>query len=244
VSGADPVFEAANAASIRRLGDNASLRAMSADWIARASRDRYSYHFTWLGLPVIQFPADLVAMQEIIWRVRPTLIIETGVARGGSLVFYASLLAMLGDGGRVIGVDVDIRPANRRAIEAHPLAGRIELVQGDSTAGAVVQRVQRHVRKDDVVLVALDSNHAHAHVLAELGAYAPLVTSGSYLVVFDTIIEELPAGYFADRPWDKGSNPSTAIAAFLAECDDFQIDEHYASKLLISAASGGYLRRR
>lgn len=194
-----------------------------------------------MGRPIIQYPQDMVAMQEIIWQVRPDLIIETGVAHGGSLVFYASLLELMGKG-QVVGIDVEIRQHNREAIENHPMAHRISLVEGSSVSPSVVARVGDIARGKQRVLVALDSNHSHAHVLEELRVYAPLVNRDSYLVVFDTIIEDFPAGSFPDRPWDRGSNPKTAVEEFLRENDRFIVDDDMDSKLLISATRGGYLK--
>ena len=238
----DEAFERAKQESIRRLGGDARLRAMSLEWLTEVSKARYSYNFTWTGLPIIQFPQDIVAMQEIIWKVQPEMIVETGIARGGSLVFYASQLELLGGDRRVIGVDVDIRKPNREAIEAHPLARRITMIEGSSVDTAVVDQVKALVRGRRPVLVVLDSMHTHAHVLRELELYAPLVMSGSYLVVFDTIIDDLPDGFFADRPWGPGDNPQTAVREFLKTSDRFVVDEETVSKLLVTAAPGGYLR--
>lgn len=238
----DEAFERAKQESIRRLGGDARLRARSLEWLIEVSKARYSYNFTWMGLPIIQFPQDIVAMQEIIWKVQPERIVETGIARGGSLVFYASQLELLGGDRRVIGVDVDIRKPNREAIEAHPLARRITMIEGSSVDTAVVDQVKALVRGRWPVLVVLDSMHTHAHVLRELELYAPLVTSGSYLVVFDTIIDDLPDGFFADRPWGPGDNPRTAVREFLKSTDRFVVDEEYDAKLLISVARGGYLK--
>jgi cephalosporin hydroxylase len=195
-----------------------------------------------MGRPIIQFPQDIIAMQEIIWSLKPDLIIETGVARGGSCVFYASMLQLLGGEGRVIAIDIDIRPDNRKAIETHPMASRIDLLEGSSVSPEIVTRVREAARRARTVLVALDSNHTHAHVRDELLAYAPLVTKGSYLVVFDTVIEHMPATFFPDRPWSVGDNPHTAVQEFLATTDRFVIDTTIDHKLQISVAPGGYLR--
>ena len=235
-------FELEKLENIRKLGQSDDLRALSMKWIADVSRHKYSYHFTWLGRPVIQFPQDLVAMQEIIWRVRPSLIIETGVARGGSLVFYASLLELVGGDRRVVGIDIDVREHNRLEIEKHPLAQRIDLVEGSSVEPRVIETVNEMARDRRPILVVLDSNHTSDHVLKELEAYSPLVTRDSYLVVFDTVIEEMPEGFFPDRPWGKGDNPKTAVQEFLRGTDRFVVDEEYDAKLLITVAPGGYLR--
>ncbi|MBC5805061.1 MAG: cephalosporin hydroxylase [Candidatus Eremiobacter antarcticus] len=207
----------------------------------KSCEQKYSYNFTWLGRPVIQYPQDLIALQEIIWRIRPDLIVETGVAHGGSLVFYASMLELLG-AGRVLGIDIDIRPHNREAIEAHPLARRIDLLEGSSVDSSLGRTVFERASAYKRIMVVLDSYHTHDHVLRELELYAPLVKTGSYLVVFDTVIEVMPASAFPDRPWGPGNNPHTAVQAFLQHNDRFQIDAELDRKLLISAAPGGYLR--
>ena len=218
----------------------------------------YSYNFNWLGRPIIQYPQDIVAMQELVWTTRPDLIIETGIAHGGSLVLSASLLAMLdytdaiGSGQpldprspkrRVLGVDIDIREHNRTAILKHPLSGLIDMLQGSSTDPQIVAQVAKVAAGFERVMVCLDSNHTHDHVLAELEAYANLVTPQCYCVVFDTVIEDLPPGIYADRPWDVGNNPKTAVKDFLGRNRHFSVDEDIDSKLLITVAPGGYLRR-
>jgi cephalosporin hydroxylase len=227
--------------NIQALGNASELRRLSLEWIEQVSRHKYSYNFTWLGRPIIQFPQDVLAMQELIWRVRPRAIIETGIARGGSLIFYASMLELLGEEGRVLGIDIDIRGHNRRAVLAHPLAPRITMLDGSSVDESVIARVRDFARTAPV-LVVLDSNHTHAHVLRELELYSPLVTKGSYLVVFDTIIEDLPDDFFPDRPWGKGNNPKTAVREFLTTNDRFVIDKEMENKLLITVAPEGYLK--
>ena len=214
---------------------------LSRIWLREAGRFKYSYNFSWMGRPVIQFPQDLVAMQEIIWRVRPRLIVETGIAHGGSLIFYASMLELLGGDGLVLGVDIDIREHNRREIEAHPMFKRIRMLEGSSIDPQIVAEVHRLAGDRQPVIVTLDSNHTHDHVLAELEAYAGLVHKGSYLVVFDTVIEDLPAGSFPDRPWDKGNNAKTAVHEFLRRTPRFTIDRQTEDKLQITVAPDGYL---
>jgi cephalosporin hydroxylase len=246
------------AAEIAAQGADAALLALSANWLLAANRAKYSYHFSSLGRPIIQFPQDMAAMQELIWRVRPDLIIETGIAHGGSLILSASMLALLdycdalSDGQmldprkprrRVLGVDIDIRAHNRQAIEAHPMANRIDMIEGSSIDAAVVAQVREHASRAGCVLVSLDSNHTHQHVLSELEAYAPLVSVGSYCVVFDTLIEDMPAGSFPDRSWDKGDNPKTAVWEFLKSHPEFEIDASIQHKLLITVAPDGYLKR-
>lgn len=235
-------FDSRNAAIVRAMAEDEGLRRRSMEWLVAASRHEYSYHFTWMGRPIIQFPQDIVALQEVIWRVRPDLVVETGVARGGSLVFSASMLELLGGDGLVVGVDIDIRPHNRRAIEEHPLSRRIALIEGSSIDPEVVAQVRARAAGRCCVMVILDSSHTHDHVLSELRQYAPLVGSGSYLIVMDTIVEDMPADFFPDRPWCPGNNPKTAVRAFLRECDRFEVDRELEAKLLVSVAPEGYLR--
>jgi cephalosporin hydroxylase len=238
----DDDFDARNVQVIAGMRGDAELEEATRRWFTAASRHEYSYHFRWLGLPIIQFPQDIAAMQEIIWRIRPELIVETGVARGGSLIFYASMLELLGGGGRVVGIDIDIRRPNREAIEAHPMFRRITLLEGSSTDEAIVTQVRALARSRRPVLVVLDSNHTHAHVAAELRAYAPLVTAGSYLVVFDTVIEQMPEDFYPDRPWKRDDNAATAVLEFLRGNDRFAVDAELETKLQITVAPGGYLR--
>ena len=202
---------------------------------------KYSYNFDWLGVPIIQYPQDLVATQEVIWRIKPDLIVETGVARGGSLVFYASLLKLLNKGGRVVCVDIDIRPHNRETIENHPLAEGITLIQGSSVDPAVVEQVAAHVRSARRTMVVLDSNHTREHVARELELYSPFVGRGSYLIVFDTVIEHMPPETVSHRDWGRGNSPLNAVEDFLKVNDRFVIDRSIDAKLLISVAPNGYL---
>ncbi len=230
------------AADIKRMAGDVELRQRTLDWIIATAKYRYTYHFTWMGRPVIQFPQDLLAIQEIVWRVRPEVVIETGVAHGGSLVFYASLLELLGGRGLAIGVDTAIRPHNREAIEAHSMFKRIALIQGSSTDESVVEQVRARVADRTGALVVLDSHHEHAHVLRELELYSPFVTRGSYVVVCDTIIDDMPLDSFPGRPWGVGNNPKTAVREFLRRNDAFEIDRTFDEKLLISVAPEGYLK--
>lgn len=234
-------FDDETAARIRQLQEDSSLRVRSSDFMRDSIAAKYSYNFRWLGRPIIQYPQDMIAMQEILWDVKPDLIVETGIAHGGSLIYYASLCELIGHG-TVLGIDIDIRPHNREAIEAHPMYRRIQLVEGSSTDPDVIAKV-RKISDGKRVLVVLDSNHTHEHVLAELQAYAPLVSIGSYCVVFDTIVEDLPAGLYTDRPWDVGNNPKTAVQEFLRQDDCFQIDRDIEAKIQITVAPDGYLRR-
>ena len=240
----DPIDEhklrvEANVASLRA---DSELRTRSLRWMIAAGNHGYSYNFRWLGRPVIQYPQDLMALQEILWELEPQLVIETGVAHGGSLIFHASILELIGGEGRVVGIDVDIRKHNRVEIEAHRMFKRITLIEGSSTDETVVAQVAELARGKAPVVVILDSNHTHEHVLRELELYSSLVTKGSYLVVFDTSIEDAPSEYVTDRPWGVGNNPKTAVREFLGRSDRFVVDEDLESKLLITVAPGGYLR--
>jgi cephalosporin hydroxylase len=225
----------------------------AADFLLQSINDRYSYNFSWLTRPIIQYPQDIVAFQEIVSAVNPDLIIETGIAHGGSLVLSASLLCLLDvmDGidprqshRKVVGVDIDIRPHNRKALDEHPLRFKMELIEGSSIDPVIVEQVRTHASDAKRVLVSLDSNHTHDHVLAELNAYADLVSVESYCIVFDTVVEDLPEGSFPDRPWDVGNNPKTAVHQWLKSHPEFEIDKDIDNKILISVAPDGYLRRR
>ncbi len=238
----EPEFEEQKRASVEGQGGDARLKTLTREWFDATCKHRYTYNFTWLGRPIIQYPQDIVAMQELIWEVKPDLVIETGIAHGGSLVLYASILELLGGDGRILGVDVDIRSQNRTAIEAHPMAKRIEMIQGSSTDAAVVARVMESVRGRKRVMVVLDSDHTHAHVLRELELYSPFVTKDSYLVVFDTVVELMSKEAFPNRPWGPGDNPWTAVQRFLESNDRFEIDGRVEDKLLVTVAPGGYLR--
>jgi len=235
-------FDREKQENIQKLGRDNHLRELSLKWLVDSSKHKYSYHFTWLGRPIIQFPQDMVAMQEIIWTVKPDLIIETGIAHGGSLVFYASMLELIGNNGIVLGIDLDIRKDNRNAIVSHPMANRILMREGSSTDGTIIQEVYGIAKSKSRVLVVLDSNHTHEHVLKELDAYSPLVKKDSYIVVFDTVIEDLPGDFFPDRPWGKGNSPKTAVWEFLKRNDRFEVDREIENKLLITVAPDGYLR--
>ena len=229
-------------------GGNPELAGAASEFMKLSTGPKYSYNFSWLGRPIIQYPQDIVAMQEIIWEVQPDLIVETGIAHGGSLILSASLLELNAICGgpadaRVIGVDIDIRPHNRSAIEAHPLFRRISLIQGSSIDPEIVAQVRQAAEGKKKILVCLDSNHTHEHVLAELEAYAGLTTSGSYCVVFDTIVDHLPGDMYPDRPWGPDDNPKTAVVEYLKSHPEFSIDRQIDNKLLISVAPGGYLKR-
>ena len=234
-------FEAECKAEIEAQGQNETLKGLARDFFNESARHKYSYHFSWMGRPIIQLPQDMMAMQELIWNIKPDLVIECGIAHGGSIIYYASLLELQGHG-EVLGIDRDIRPHNRQAIESHPMFKRIRMIEGSSVDLAVVEQVRALAAGKKVILV-LDSNHTHEHVLEELRLYAPLVSLGSYCVVMDTVVEDMPADAFPDRPWGPGDNPKTAVWAYLEENGDFEIDQQMNDKLLISVAPDGYLRR-
>lgn len=228
---------------IARNGSNETLKQAAETFNTESNKVQYSYNFTWMGRPIIQYPQDMIAMQELIWQIQPDLIIETGIAHGGSLIYYASLLELIGHG-QVLGIDIDIREHNRQEIEKHPMFKRIHMISGSSISRETIDQVATYAAGKQRVLVCLDSNHTHEHVLEEMRLYAPFVSMDSYLVVFDTIVEHLPEGYFAQkRPWGIGNNPQTAVGAFLEENDQFTIDTTIDNKLLISVAPGGYLKK-
>ncbi|MDQ6640126.1 MAG: cephalosporin hydroxylase family protein [Pseudomonadota bacterium] len=233
---------------IEANGADRSLQAAAHEFMKASIAAKYSYNFSWLGRPIIQYPQDIVAMQELIWSLQPDLIVETGIAHGGSLIFSASMLELNAACGgpkdaRVVGIDIDIRAHNRAAIEAHPMFRRVTTIEGSSVAPEVVAAVRAHAAGKRSVLVCLDSNHAHDHVFAELEAYASLATVGSYCVVFDTIVENLPKALSGDRPWGPGDNPKTAVRQFLASHPEFEVDRRVDRQLLIGVAPEGYLKR-
>ena len=268
----DPIKHFSNEvlANIQSLKNDHALQKSSIAWLADSLKHHYSYNFSALGRPIIQYPQDMVALQEIIWAVRPDLIIETGIAHGGSLILSASMLALLdycdavttgnsldphATQRRVLGIDIDIREHNRTAIEAHPMSHRIDMIQGSSIAPGIIAQVYSVAKDHNIVMVILDSNHTHEHVLAELEAYAPLTSRGSYCIVFDTVVEDLPDSMFPDRPWGKSDNPKTAAWEFLRRLMEegrtaadgtpllLEIDKTIENKLLITVAPDGYLRR-
>lgn len=256
----DPVklFEEERADRLLGYSSDETFRNISQAWLEHAFKTQYMYNFDIMGRPIIQLPTDICAMQELVWKVKPDVIIETGIAHGGSLVLSASLLALLDlcdatasgvvldpkkPKRQVIGVDIDIRSHNRLAIESHPMANRIKMIQGSSIDPKIVEQVRIAAAEAKKVLVCLDSNHTHDHVLAELQHYAPMVSVDSYCIVFDTIIQKLPSGSFPNRPWAQGDNAMTAVDSYLKECELFEIDNLIDAKLQISAAPRGYLKR-
>jgi len=235
-------FEERNARLSRTMSEDGELKTLSHKWFAEASKYEYSYHFTWMGRPIIQFPQDIIAIQEIIWQDKPDLIIETGIARGGSLIFYASMLELLGNGGQVLGIDIDIREHNRIEIERHPMFKNITMIEGSSIDDGVTERAHAFADGKSRVMVVLDSNHTHDHVLKELELYSPLVKEGSHLIVLDTIVEDMDEDFAPNRPWGPGDNPKTAVAEFLQGNDRFDVDAEIETKLLITVAPSGYLK--
>lgn len=241
----DPIsqFFAERKADIAAMGKDEELRKMSLDWMVRADRYKYTYNFTWMGRPIIKFPSDIVAQQELMWALKPDLVIETGIAHGGSILFSASMLELIGGNGEVVAVDIDIRPHNRREIEAHPMFKRVTMIEGSSVATDIFEQVKAKAKGKRCVMVLLDSNHTHEHVYQELKLYADLVTVGSYCILPDTFIEFFPKGYYANRPWDVGNNPWTAMRKFVDERSDFVVDKEIGDKLMITEGIDGYLKR-
>jgi cephalosporin hydroxylase len=243
---------------ISQYQNDSAFQDLSRQWLQESMDRKYVYNFDWMGRPIIQYPQDMVAVQELIWKVRPDLVIETGIAHGGSLILSASMLALLDmsdaiaagttidprkSSRKVIGIDIDIRPHNRAAIEAHPMASRIQMLQGSSIDPQVVELVRNAAQGYQTVLVFLDSMHSHAHVLGELQAYAPMVSQGSYCVVFDTYVEDMPEKFFSDRPWDVGDNPKTAVHEWLKDNSGFSIDRDIDTRLMVTVTPDGFLRR-
>lgn len=244
--------------NIKQLGNDSQLKQQTLAWLLKVNQHKYSYNFSYLGRPIIQVPQDMVAIQELIWQVKPDLIIETGIAHGGSIIMSAAMLELLDyseavENGkilnpksthrRVLGIDIDIRAHNRITIEAHPMSNLIDLIEGSSIDKIVIKQILRIAKNYKKILVLLDSNHTHNHVLAELNAYAPLVSKNSYCVVSDTSIEGMPAHMFLDRPWGPGNNPKTAVEEFLKNNKNFMVDQEIENKLIITSAWGGYLKR-
>ena len=241
-------FERERELRIENYGKNKTLKDSANNFMKESTIPQYSYNFSWMGRPIIQYPQDMIAMQEIIWDVKPDLIIETGIAHGGSLIFSASMLMLLEacgeiEKGEVLGIDIDIREHNKKAIEAHPMSKKITMFEGSSIDDDMVAKVHEFAKRGKRILIILDSNHTHEHVLAELKAYSNLASIGSYCVVFDTVVEDMPEESFPNRPWGKGNNPKTAVWEFLKENDDFEINKDIENKILITVAPDGYLKK-
>ncbi len=240
----DPIeqFKKERQAAIAAMGQDEELKRKSLDWMVAADKYLYTYNYSWLGRPIIKYPNDIVVMQEIIWSVKPDLIIETGIAHGGSAVFSASMLQLIGRG-RVVAVDIDIRKHNREQIEQHPMYERITMLEGSSTDPEIVAQIAGYVRESAVVMVFLDSSHTHKHVVDELRLYSPFVTVGSYLVLPDTFVELFPKGHYQGKPVDVGNNAMTGLREFMTGNDDFVIDASINDKLCITEGFDGYLKR-
>ncbi|MBK7289570.1 MAG: cephalosporin hydroxylase family protein [Chitinophagaceae bacterium] len=237
------IFEKEKEDNILLQGKNDQVKDAATAFMNASITSKYSYNFTWMGRPIIQYPQDMIAMQELIWEIKPDLIIETGIAHGGSLIYYASLLELIGEG-EVLGIDIDIRNHNKREIEKHPMFKRIKMIEGSSISEETLGKVKENVAGKKKILVTLDSNHTHEHVMKELELYSPFVSVNSYIVVFDTIVEDLPEGYFSQkRPWGIGNNPKTAVHEFLKLNKSFEINHSIDNKILISVAPEGYLKR-
>ena len=251
-------FQSECESNIRNYSKEENWKSISNEWMQHAFDKKYMYNFTSLGRPIIQNPEDMVAFQELVWSVKPDLIIEMGVAHGGSLIQSAAMLAQLdlceaieagsswnpkNSDRRVLGVDIDIRKHNRDAIEKHPMSSRIEMIEGSSIDSNIIKQVHSIANGYSKIMLCLDSHHTYAHVLAELNAYAELVSVDSYCIVFDTVVEEMPVDMFPDRPWEPGDGPKTAVIQFLTENKNFEVDDNYDQKLLLSCCPHGYLRR-
>lgn len=237
-------FKKERTEAMKAMANDAGLKKKSVDWMLHADQYKYTYNFSWMGRPIIKYPQDIVIMQELIWTIRPDLIIETGIAHGGSIIFSSSMMELLGNGGKVIAVDIDIRQHNRDEIEKHPMMKNITMLEGSSVDEMIVQQIADYAKGFKKVMVVLDSNHSHEHVYRELELYTPLVSMGSYILLPDTFVEFFPKGYVTNRPWDVGNNPYTAMEAFLKTTTQFVKDEEITNKLLITEAlGGGYLKR-
>lgn len=237
-------FEAHGLAMSVALGRDKQAFARCLDALSATDAYDYPYLWTFLGVPIIQFPADVMATQEVIWRTKPDVIIETGVARGGSVIFMAAMLQLLGKG-KVVGVDIDIRAHNRDSIERHPMASRVVLIEGPSTTEETLARVKTEIPEGASVMVVLDSDHSKAHVLDELRTYGPLVTNGQYLVVADTVLGRMTAEQTPtkrSKVWYPGDEPLAALETYMAETDRFEVDEALNGKLVFSSSPGGYIR--
>jgi len=234
-------FEQRNEKYIKKMSKDKKLKKLSRSWFDNAFKFEYSFHFTWLGRPIIQFPQDIIATQELIWKVKPDLIVESGIAHGGSIIFSASMLELIGKG-KVLGIDIDIRKHNREEIEKHPLFKRIIMIQGSSIDDQIAKKVYQYAKGKKSILVFLDSYHTKEHVLKELQLYSKLVRKGSYIIVFDTVVADMAKDTFTNRPWNKKNNPKTAVMEFLKINKRFEIDKQIEKKLLITSCPDGFLR--
>lgn len=235
-------FEVQKAQMLANQGKDRELFDLGRDFIIKSDRHGYAYQWTWCGLPIIQMPQDVLAVQQIMWQRRPSVVIETGVAWGGSIALYASLMDLYG-GRLVVGIDLNLAESVERALAELEFQTPIELFRASSTAPETVESVRGLVRPDDSVMVILDSNHTHDHVLHELRSYSGLVTNGQYLVVSDTIVQEIPIQTHRPRPWGPGDNPGTAASQFLDSSTEFVVDADLHNQLVMTFNPRGYLRR-
>lgn len=237
-------FQMQREADVEAMGQDSELREKSIEWMIHADKYKYTYNYNWMGRPIIKFPNDMVIQQEIMWELKPDLVIETGIAHGGSIIFTAAMMEMMGIEGEVVGIDIDIREHNKDEILNHPMNKRITMYEGNSVSPDMVERVRRHTEGKSTVMVILDSLHSHDHVYKELKAYADMTSIGSYCILPDTFIEFFPKGFYSDtRPWDVGDNPHTAMMQYLSENSDFEIDSARTHKAMITETIDGYLRR-
>lgn len=238
-------FNIRNKKFIEKMSKDKSLKKLSKKWFIDSNRYEYGKHFSWLGRPIIQFPHDIIGFQEIIWKIKPDLIIETGVARGGSLIFLASILELIGKG-NVLGIEIKLRHHNETAIKKHPMYKRIKILKGSSTDPKNLEKVKKIAKNNKKILVILDSDHTKKHVLEELNLYSQFVSKNSYIIVCDTIIQDFPKNWFSnngiDRPWNKLNNPKTAVWEFLKQNDRFKIDKFIENKLLVTTSPDGFLK--
>jgi cephalosporin hydroxylase len=235
----DKEFDEFRKNQLAAQNNDSEFQNLSKEWMRQSCDKRYSYQFDWLGIPIIQMPTDIVIFQEIVWKTRPDLIIETGIARGGSINFWASIQNLCDIDGEVIGVDIDIRGHAKDAISKSKFRDQISLIEGDSTAQSVVEQVEKIAAQHKNVMLILDSNHTHEHVLKELEIYTKFVSPGGYILVLDTIIEDLPVP--GDRPWQPGDNPMTAVIEFMKGKErEFSLDSYYEKRSLLTVAPHGY----
>ena len=238
-------FNNRNQNFIKKMNSDKILKKISKKWFLEANKYEYGKHFSWLGRPIIQFPQDIIAIQELIWKIKPDLIIETGIARGGSLIFLSSMLKLIGKG-IVLGIDITLHSHNEQAIKKHTMFEGIKILKGSSTDMKIFNKVKKISKNKKIVMVILDSDHGKEHVLKELMLYSQFVTKGSYILVCDTIIHDFPNNWFhkngIDRPWNKLNNPKTAVWKFLKQNKRFKIDKSIENKLLITTAPDGFLK--
>ncbi len=236
-------FAASRSAWRSSLAGDAALRARAVDLQLAAEAHHYTYTWEWLGVPIIRLPDDVVVLQELFWSYRPQRVVETGVARGGSMLLDASLMQLCGATPAVLGIDLQIFPHTREALAAHPLARGVELLEADSTSVTARDAVRSFLGEAERAVLILDSNHTHDHVLAELRLLAPLLPVGGFVLVADTLIEEFPPHYYANRPWDRGDNPATALAAFVDEQPGFRLATDWSRRALVSEFRDGIIER-